>query len=525
MSTREKRMLLFLGVLGLAGVLFGAYQLIWLPLKQAQADETRLIDEKGKKDDEVDRLRADLKRLPAAKKRSLPADIDVARREYEATLSYMLNEAGVPKGYTIVPKDGGDTVRAPELAPKKPAYTRIGYDIRMQKVELPVLAKVLKGYYDLNLLHQITHLDIKRVEKEGSSGGIARRGADRADLEVVLHTDAIILDGAEPRRTLLPIPEAVAAAGGNAAYFAMQNLPEASRRQKTQLFPSVLATDVEKKLRDYLVLEARDPYHGPLPRVEPPKAKEPEVVKEPFKAIPEDISPFIVFNGITTSSNGTRAAMFLDRSMNHLYEVSIVDNDDGKPEPRAKKYYFLRGQLKLLDRGKEFVVGENSTATNVTFKVLGFHGDGLVLSRPVTEEERTAAEKREEAERQAEAEKKAAEKAAKDGTAPKPAAPEPKRNTPRFGGGGGNRDTSKDKPSKPTKEQTAVAAAVGGVGLTKPPTTEGVYYWRIGQSLAAVKLLPVAKGQELLKAMASGETATTPPPPPESAPPPRALQN
>ncbi|QEL18803.1 hypothetical protein [Limnoglobus roseus] len=498
MSTREKRMLLVVGVLGLVGLIFGVYQMILVPLQESRAEFNRLSGEQGEKSTALDLMRFDLKRLPAAKKRSLPADLDVAKREYEATLSFLMRDSGVPAGYTIVPKDASDLRSVPEIGPKKPAYNRIGYDVRMQKVDLPTLTKVLKGYYDLNLLQQITHLDVKRVEKEGSSGGISRRGADRADLEVTLHTEAIILDGAENRRTLLPIPDAVAAVGGNLAYLAMQNMPEANRKQKIQLFPPVLAAGIEHNLRDYLVMEARDPYHGSLPPPKP-EVKVPDKVDNGagiFRAPPEDTRHFIVLNAITTNTAGVRQATIWDKSMNHIYEVSILD-DGGKPEVKAEKFYVLGGQFKRMERNAELVIAEEGTTVDRKFKVIAFHEDGLVLSESV-------------------AEGTAKEKDAK-------AAPEPKKNNTRPGGAPG-RDAGKDKaPVKATKEQNALSGTVGGIGMTRPVLTESVFVWRIGQTLDLLKPLPTAEGHDLLKKVTA--TVPTPPVPPELAPSPRGLEN
>ena len=498
MTAREKKLLGIVGVLGLIALGYAAYSMVLNPIQRDRAEQTRLLEEYAEKDEQLNKMIADLKRLPTAKKRSLPADIDVAKREYEAALSYLLRSNGVPAGFTIVPKDAADVRSIPDIGPKRPAYQRIGYDIRMQKVDLPTITKVLKAYYDLNLLQQITTLDIKRVEKEGSSGGFARRGGDRADLEVTLHTEAIILDGAENRRTLLPVPIGFAAAGGIGGYQAVLHLPEAGRGIKTQQFPSVLAAGA----REYLAMEARDVFHGPLPPPAPPPAK-PETPENVFKkAPPEDIAPYIRLNAITTSSTGVREAVAWDTATNNYYEFNLRDEDTASPEFQFLKKYRLGEKWKNLEynswkpvsKAEPFVIGEEGTATQRKFVFLGYHEDGLVLKELVSET------------------KEEAKPEGKDAKTPEPKkgakAPAPNR-FDRF------------LAPKLSNEQMAHVSAIGGLAMTKPTVVEKYYVWRLGTTLASLedkKALTEAEAKKLLvKGPAKQPTATELAPTPRSS--------
>jgi hypothetical protein len=493
-TAREKKLLMVVAVLGLVGVFYAGYSMVYKPLQRDRADQAKLMDDLAEKQLLLDKMERDQKRLPTAKRRSLPADVDVAKREYEAAIGYLLRSNGVPAGYTIVPKDTGDVRSVPEIAPKKPAYQRIGYDVRLQKVDLPTVTKVLKAYYDLNLLHQITMLDIKRVEKEGSSGGFARRGGDRADLEVTFHTEAIILDGAEQRRTLLPVPIAFAAAAGIGGYQAVMHLPEAGRGIKTQMFPSVLAAGA----REYLAMEARDVFHGALPPPAP-KPPEPEKPKDPFRPPPEDISPYIRLNAITTSSTGVKEAVAWDTATNHYYEMNVRDEDTPSPEFQFIKKYRLGEKWKNLEynswkpvsKAEPFVIGEEGTATLRKFVFLGYHEDGLVLKELVSD---------------AKDEEKPAAKDVK-AVEPKKGAKAPAPN--RF---------DRFVVPKLSNEQMAHVSAIGGLAMTKPTVVEKYYVWRLGTTLATLddkKALTEAEAKKLLakgppKLPAAAELAPAP---------------
>jgi len=92
---------------------------------------------------------------------------------------------------------------------------------------------------------------------------------DRKDLAAKIITEAIILDGAEPRRTLLSVPTAFAAVGGMSGYNALLLTPEASRGLSPIQFTPVLATSG----RDYTMIVQNDMFHGPLP-LRPPSVFE-----------------------------------------------------------------------------------------------------------------------------------------------------------------------------------------------------------------------------------------------------------
>src|SRR5581483_12451820 len=74
-------------------------------------------------------------------------------------------------------------------------------------------------------------------------------------------SEAIILDGAEPRNVLFPVTTAIAAVSGTAGLQAVTFNPELTRKLTTNTTNPVLATHT----RDYSFIAQRDMFYGTLP--------------------------------------------------------------------------------------------------------------------------------------------------------------------------------------------------------------------------------------------------------------------
>ncbi len=450
MTPREKKLVTVLGVFGVFGIAFGFYYLLYVPYSENKVLLRKLQDEHATKSTQQIELLAKQRDLNKLKPRSLPGDPNVARREYEALLSSLILSSGVPSGYNITPKDPADANRVPLLGPKLPAYTRIGYEIVLRRVDLPTVVKFLKSYYEQPLLQQISRLTIKRTADSD-----AKRGDNRADLEVSISTEGVIIDGAEKRQTLYPISTAFGALGGGLG-LSMLQLSAAETRAILPPAPSELADN-----RDYALLAAKDLFHGPLPEI---KA---EVIKTPKKEAPkvvvaakpkEDISPYIRLTGITWRSDGTVVAEILDMANHHDYEVARVHTLDGLAT-RVKKFFYLSGERKPLESFDDLVIAEDGTSTDRKFKVLEFSGEGLVLSEPPLHLPVSV---------------ETTEPAAK----------------------GNNGKSSKGKA--PVKKSAisvpqAPAALAGPLALVPPKPADKHYLWRIGTSLNELIEIPAAK--------------------------------
>jgi hypothetical protein len=261
MTSREQTLaLVLLGAVLLIAGGGGGYMFIWQPLQRQKADEAKLNEDIAELEKQVAAQKDVKKKLDSARVRSLPADDALARREYTVALERLAATAGVPPGYTITPKTVDNSVRAvPEITKGKQVYTRVAYEVVFKKADMWMVKDFLEGYYKLGLLHQITAINIKKDDAAGS-----KNAGRRNDLTVTLTTEAILLDGAENRRTLLPVPTAFAAVGGGALFKGLTITPEAARGVVPDAPPVLSPVG-----RDYSLMVQKDPFNGPLPTPPP----------------------------------------------------------------------------------------------------------------------------------------------------------------------------------------------------------------------------------------------------------------
>jgi hypothetical protein len=530
MTSREQTLaLILIGAIVLIGGGAGGYMLIWQPLQRQKAAEAALNKDIADLDAQVEAQKQMVQRLADARTRSLPADEALARREYTVALEHLIEGAGVPKGYTISPKSVDNSSRAvPEISKGKPVYTRVAYELVFKKADMWAIKDFLQAYYQLGVLHQITSIAIKKEDDPG-----AKNAGKRNDLTVTLTTEAILVDGADMRRTLLPVPTAFAALGGGALYKGMTLIPEAGRGLRTRVPVPVLSP----LGRDYTLMVQKDPFNGPLPPPPPFKmAKIPDVkirsderppaVKVPIsgdgsegafvtaiasgtlfapgalkvdqkahaielpstsaaegtstisvtatsadgkmekgsftvslaepdggaRGAGEDISPFILLIGVAQKSDGSAWARISDTFNRARYQIDATRTGIkvGKEEIwRPNKGW------EAVDGYKHppavLVISDPASKTHRTLKVIAVDYEGLIVAD------------------------------LKPGAAP----PRPGGKGPRPGG------PPKNGPGDPL-------AALGGNMIVAAPQPK-FYRWTVGQSLAALKLIPDEEGQKILK--------------------------
>lgn len=542
MNTRERLMAVVLAVLIVAGVAgAGGYFLVYEPVVQQTAAADQLqkdIDELTKKRKEFADNR---KRLDDAKRRSLPPDEALARREYNEMLSRLLRRAGVPAGFTVTPVAAQADRTIPPLpgAGKKPAYTKLATVVEFRKADVWAVREFLEGYYRLNLLHQIAGLSVKREDETASAGTRTRAAPDRKDLTVRLTTEAIILDGADPRLTLLPVSSAFAAAGGQLGYSAVAHTPEAGRG----ITPLQLAPVLSPRNRDYGFLAVKDIFHGPLPPPAPLKVdKIAEVTAKAGEAIPAVAVPlagdFDYLGRVTLSATADGAflppdALAVDQDARTLTitppegqggsaTVTVVARSETGQEakgtfkltvapPKAKEdisaAIVLTGVTTSSDGTAEALIRDNANklkyqidASPRRVKVTKFFYTGATKKKDPeydTPDELVISDDNSSTNRRFKV-------VAVDETGLvvqdlKPAevpAPKPADKDKGKGGGRGPRGKDKEKDQEPAAKEPAAPAKADSDAPVAGPT---LYRWASGKSLAGLVKVPADEAEKILR--------------------------
>lgn len=269
MTQRERILAIIVLALLVVGVgVVGGYMFILSPLQEKERAAETLRNEVDDLEMKVLSMRKAAPKVAAIKRASLPPDpsdskdpsrvptFNFARAEYKRLIERLLINAGITDG-----KPGLDKLVVmrppitPEMSPKKPAYYTLTFDIEMNKVNLWQVVDFLYGYYQVDLLHQITDISITR-ENRSTEG--------RGGLKVSITSEAIALNGVEPRSSLIPVTSSIAAVAGTAALQAIASRPDMVHKL---LRSNSLAT----RDRDYSFIAWGDMFYGMVPTYTPPK--------------------------------------------------------------------------------------------------------------------------------------------------------------------------------------------------------------------------------------------------------------
>lgn len=279
MNPRERKLAIVLGGLVLLAVVAGGYFLVLEPLQAKSALAEKLQTEVDDLQSKAEALHKAEFQLAAAKRRSLPADpkaapkagqpappqgVSQAKLEYSILMTRLLARAKIPADAITVKEKVTDARGIPVLPNKRPAYTRVVYDVEIRNIDMWEAHDFLTNYYDVDLLHQITAIMIKRDENAGG----AKKVADRKDLTLTLTTEAIMLEGAETRRNLIPVPSAFAAVGGWRGFNAIAFNPDPKPARLINPFRTTPLLATPK--RDYSLIVRRDMFHGWFPDLPAP---------------------------------------------------------------------------------------------------------------------------------------------------------------------------------------------------------------------------------------------------------------
>jgi len=356
MTSREQTLaIVLLGAVALTVGGAGGYMFIWQPLQQQGDAKEKLAKEITDLNDQLQAQAKKEDQLQSARVRSLPADEELARRAYPMALGQLAESAGVPRGYTITPKTADSSARnVPEVSKGKPVYTRIAYEVVFKKADMWAIKDFLEGYYRLGLLQQITSIQIKKDEDP-----TGKNAGKRNDLTVTLTTEAILLDGAENRRTLVPIPTAFAAVGGAAIFKGMSNYKGHDAKGLEfghGITPVVTVPSLASNPRDYSLIVRKDPFNGPLPVVPPAPLK---VAKISDKSVRPDEQPAPV--SVSLSGDGASSATV----------TALAEGD-----------LFAEGALKVNPKTNAIELPETSASEGTsTITVIATSADGKVVDK------------------------------------------------------------------------------------------------------------------------------------------------
>ncbi|MBX7102476.1 MAG: hypothetical protein K1X57_00240 [Gemmataceae bacterium] len=311
--TRRERTLAFLLLppLILIGGGFIAHQMWYEPLVARDRRIEDLNREIEEKISAVKKAQEKKKELDRINLLSLPREVELARREYEEQLSKMVRASGFDSQSITITSKKPDARTAPVLMKgQPPIYTRLEYTLQA-KGELICIVDFMEKFYDVPLLHQIRNLKIQRPTGSGTGN------RPTFDLDYVLTIEALVLDRADPRKTLLP--------------------------EKPPTVPPLLARGERK----YSAIAGRDLFYGPPPAT--------PVVRQDKPTSSADFAQFVKFDGYTDGDKGPVITLWDAFNSN---EQTIRPDGEGGYKVEVK--YLLNGRKRTLRSGKTIdVMDEN----------------------------------------------------------------------------------------------------------------------------------------------------------------------
>jgi hypothetical protein len=453
MSSREKYLAGFLVFALVCGVAYGGYAFLVSPYLEKKRLIRDLQNDIADRESTKQTMEFKNKRLQTVMyKRSLPADLEVAKQEYSTALRRILRESKVPIGYSFAERPP-DLRNIPQMAKGKPFYNKIAYTITISKIDVGTFMTFLKKFYDMNLLHQITQFTLKR-EDTASLAADKRTANKRADLSCTLAIEAVILDGVPQRKTLFAAPTGTGGLLGGMGLYSIENNAEVARGITPQEFVRVLAVPN----RMYADVVAHDVFHGYLPPPEPPPPPKVVVEPPPPPKLP-DLSAFVKFNSLISTSDGHMRVGIYDVYTDSYYDVDVVTLGE-KVVVKGLKYT-IKSEGRVIDKdhpAENWLNVQNPASSgNRKFWVYGLDGKSLILGD-------------------------------RDSSTPVAEAPKGKGNV--FAKG------NKGAPALPPADPKA--AILGGL-VVVGPKVERFYRWEFTQTMKQIKEIPKAEADAIIR--------------------------
>lgn len=199
MNPRERAMaVLLIAVIILGGGGFLGYQFVYVPWTAKTRQLANLQKDYKAKVERRDDIVREKGKLARWQMLSLPADPEVASREYEKYLNELLTHHHIVNGSEITPTNkqdqGNKTV--PTTSDKQPIYNRLTFQVHAYAT-MNNLVGMLHDFYNTGLMQQIKSLTIQRQLTP-------TRDVRPDELEVKMTVEALIVTGADKRSYLTP---------------------------------------------------------------------------------------------------------------------------------------------------------------------------------------------------------------------------------------------------------------------------------------------------------------------------------
>jgi hypothetical protein len=348
MNTRERTLAtIVLGMVILGGGYFLVSQVLLGPLRARADNLAALQKEVQNKRDRIAQIKAARPLLERWKHISLPADADMAQREYEKYLTDLLRQADFSPGTLSVTPRPVDTKSSPTLPGKGAVYTKLAFNVQARG-SLESLVRMMEHFYRTNLLQQVKAFTVQRP-------ATTRPGQQPRDLDINMTVEALIVNGGESRQSLMPMDRRLLsmtldAIGVRPRGIAGLATSAALVNPNGPLGPGNLA----QPARNYAALAARNIFLGPVPTAQL-----------------DDVDPtrFIYLTSIT--DNGRRPEAFLyDRYNNRNTRLRASAGFDD--------FRVTDGQDVELVKGHVLRIDERDVVFQVDKKVYQMHlGDNL----------------------------------------------------------------------------------------------------------------------------------------------------
>jgi hypothetical protein len=356
MTVRER--FLAMGVLGfvtLAGAGLMVSQFIVSPLRERGRSIDKLKSDIAEKRDRIATVLAERPKLELWRKLSLPADIGLARLEYEKFLREMFRQSGFEAStFSVTPRPLETRAGLLTTPGKKdPTFTSMTFAVQATG-ELADLVDFMERFYRTPLLHQIKSLNITRPltpsANVAAAPGPRLPQQPKRDLDITMNIEALVLREADSRNQLLPGVDRQLA--GVDLVTTLCNGPAAlalvpwSVSPTGPLGPGVLAASA----REYPSIAGKDIFYGP------PAAE--QVVEK------VDATEHVYLTDI--SFNGRWEAFLYDRYNNSKTRLRATAGFDSFRIRDSKGETLVQGKIvRIDDRDLYFRSGDRYYAMHV----------------------------------------------------------------------------------------------------------------------------------------------------------------